>query len=220
MTPRAARRIAVLAAAFLLSGTALIAPAVAEDPSTADIVKALRPKAKVRALDVEQAARESRQSDVVNRLQRERTRAITVEEKDEIVEVVEENDLPAIDLEVFFAFDSAEITPEARPILERLGGALSDESLKGSVFLVAGYTDAKEAGDHDLGLSERRAKAVRSFLIDKFSIDPEQLVAVGFGEEQLKNKEDPRAAENRRVQVVNMASEDVAAKAGPGEANE
>jgi hypothetical protein len=45
-------------------------------------------------------------------------------------------------------------------------------------------------------------------------------VAIGFGEEQLKNKEDPRAAENRRVQVVNMASEDVAAEAGPGEANE
>jgi flagellar motor protein MotB len=51
-------------------------------------------------------------------------------------------------------------------------------------------------------------------LIENFHIDPKQLVAVGFGEEKLKNPENPLAAENRRVQVVNMASKDVAAKAG------
>jgi outer membrane protein OmpA-like peptidoglycan-associated protein len=78
------------------------------------------------------------------------------------------------------------------------------------VFLVAGHTDAKESHDHNLNLSDRRAKAVRSFLIDKFGIDPERLVAVGFGEEQLKNKDDPLAAENRRVQVINMASRQAA----------
>jgi flagellar motor protein MotB len=211
MTPHSTRQIAVLAA--LLFCALSIVPAVAQDLSTADIVKALRPKAKVRALDLEQMARESRQNDVVNRLQREKTRGITIEEKDEIAAVIEENDLPAIDLEVFFASNSADITPEALPVLERLGAALSDEQLKGSVFLVAGHIDAKEAGDNDLGLSEQRAKAVRGFLIDKFSIDPERLVAVGFGEEQLKNKDDPRAAENRRVQVVNLASQKTA-KAG------
>jgi hypothetical protein len=53
---------------------------------------------------------------------------------------------------------------------------------------------------------------VREFLIKKFEIAPDQLVAVGFGEEQLKNADDPDAGENRRVQVVNMASKDVAAK--------
>jgi len=74
----------------------------------------------------------------VKRLQNAKTRQITVEERQEITEVVEENDLPAIDLEVFFNFDSAEITPEALPILKKLGAALSDEKLKGSVFLVAG----------------------------------------------------------------------------------
>lgn len=164
----------------------------------------------MRALDLEQMARESRQNDVVNRMQREKTRGITIEEKDEIAAVIEENELPAIDLEVFFASNSADIAPEALPVLERLGAALSDEQLKGSVFLVAGHIDAKEANDNDLGLSEQRAKAVRSFLIDKFSIDPERLVAVGFGEERLKNKDDPRAAENRRVQIVNVASQQAA----------
>jgi len=67
---------------------------------------------------------------------------------------------------------------------------------------------------HNLSLSDQRAKSVAEFLIENFHIDPKQLVAIGFGEEKLKNSENPLAAENRRVQVVNMASKDVAAKAG------
>ena len=55
--------------------------------------------------------------------------------------------------------------------------------------------------------------SVAGFLVENFHIDPKQLVAVGFGEEKLKNSENPFAAENRRVQVVNMANKDVAAKA-------
>jgi len=130
--------------------------------------------------------------------------------------VVEENDLPAIDLEVFFNFDSAEITPEALPILKELGAALSDEKLNGSGFGVPcrGPYRCQGLRRFNLSLSDQRAKSVAEFLIENFHIDPKQLVAIGFGEEKLKNRENPLAAENRRVQVVNMASKDVAAKAG------
>lgn len=213
MRAQPARYIAILAAAMVLSGAALTAPAFAQELSIADIVKALKPKAKVRAFNLEQAARESRQTELVNHLQRERTRQITVKERKEIAEVVQENRLPTIDLEVYFAADSAEITPEAAPLLEKLGVALNDPWLKGSVFLVAGHTDAKEAPEQNLSLSERRAQAVRGFLIDTFDIDAGRLVAVGFGAEQLKNENDPLAGENRRVQIVNIASRQ-AAKAG------
>jgi len=61
---------------------------------------------------------------------------------------------------------------------------------------------------------------VREFLIKKFDIGPDQLVAVGFGEEQLKNANDPDAGENRRVQVVNMANKDVSAKVPSADAPE
>ena len=211
---QAARHLAGLAAAaFVLGAAALMAPAFAEDPSSGEIVDALKPKVKFRAFDPAQEERESRQNDLVKRLQKEKTRQITVEERNEIATVVEENDLPAIDLEVFFNFDSAEITPEALPILKKLGAALSDEKLKGSVFLVAGHTDAKGSDAYNLSLSDARAKSVQAFLIENFKLDPKQLVAVGFGEEQLKNKDNPLSGENRRVQVVNMASADVAAKA-------
>ena len=124
MKSQAARHFAGLAAAaFVLGAAALMAPAFAEDPSSGEIVDALKPKVKFRAFDPAQEERESRQNDLVKRLQKEKTRQITVEERNEIATVVEENDLPAIDLEVFFNFDSAEITPEALPILKKLGAA-------------------------------------------------------------------------------------------------
>jgi outer membrane protein OmpA-like peptidoglycan-associated protein len=214
MKPAAARHIAVLAAALIVSGAATIAPAKAEDPSTNQIVKSLQPKVKFRAFDPNQAAKDAKQADLVHRLQNAKTRQITVEERKEVVEAIEDNNLPAIDLEVFFNFDSAEITPEALPILKKLGAALSDEKLKGSVFLVGGHTDAKGSDAYNLSLSDQRAKSVAGFLIENFHLDPKQLVAMGFGEEKLKNPENPLAAENRRVQVVNMANKDVASKAG------
>lgn len=220
MKPAAARHIALAIAALMLSGAASIAPASAEDPSTNQIINSLQPKVKFRSFDPDQAAKDAKQADLVSRLQKAKTRQITVEERAEIVEVVKDNDLPAIDLEVFFEFDSADITPEALPVLKKLGKALSDEKLKGSVFLVAGHTDAKGSSAYNLGLSDARAKSVQSFLIEQFHMDPKQLVATGFGEEQLKNQDDPLAGENRRVQVVNMASKDVAAKGGPAPAPE
>ena len=65
-----------------------------------------------------------------------------------------------------------------------------------------------------LGRSREKRKEDRvGFLVENFHIDPKQLVAVGFGQEKLKNPENPLAAENRPVQVVNMANKDVAAKA-------
>ena len=211
MKPASARHIVLLAATLIVSAAAMIAPASAQEPSTNEIVNSLQPKAKFRSFDPNHAAKEKGQTDLVNRLQNAKTRQITVDERQGITRVVEENDLPAIDLEVFFNFDSVEITPEALPILKKLGAALSDEKLQGSVFLVAGHTDAKGSNAYNLTLSDQRAKAV--FLVENFHIDPKQLVAVGFGEEKPKNQ-NPLAAENRRVQVVNMANKDVAAKAG------
>jgi len=194
-------------------------PAKAEDPSANQIINSLQGKTvKYRAFDPGQAQREKKQEELVSKLRGMKTRQITVEERKEIAEVVKENDLPAIDLEVFFDYDSAAITDEALPILEKLGEALNSDTLKGSVFMVAGHTDGRGSADYNLGLSNARAKSVREFLIEKFEIAPDQLVAVGFGEEQLKNAEDPEAGENRRVQVVNMANKDVAQKAPAPEA--
>ncbi len=49
------------------------------------------------------------------------------------------------------------------------------------------------------------AKAAKRLLVQQFGLPPTTLIAVGYGESHLKNTADPFAAENRRVQVVNMS---------------
>ena len=47
---------------------------------------------------------------------------------------------------------------------------------------------------------------MKRFLVSNFHIDPESLITLGFGEEQLKNPYSPFSGENRRVQIVNVAA--------------
>jgi outer membrane protein OmpA-like peptidoglycan-associated protein len=72
------------------------------------------------------------------------------------------------------------------------------------VFLVAGHTDGKGTDQYNQILSERRAENIKQYLMQKFGIAGDNLVAVGYGKTQLKNTANPQADENRRVQVVNM----------------
>ena len=130
------------------------------------------------------------------------------EPADAVVEKAERKQLASVDLEVLFEFDSATLTPVAIETLTTLGRALTDARLAGGEFLIGGHTDAKGKVDHNLKLSGRRAEAVRQFLVATFGIDAGRLAAKGFGSRYLKNPEQPRAAENRRVQVVNVARQE------------
>jgi len=67
-----------------------------------------------------------------------------------------------------------------------------------------GHTDAKGTRDYNLKLSQQRADAIREALINPFGIKPARIEAVGLGEEQLLNRSNPEAAENRRVQLINI----------------
>jgi OOP family OmpA-OmpF porin len=115
--------------------------------------------------------------------------------------------LPSIDVEVLFVLESARLTNRAFATLAILGRALADERLGSQVFLIAGHTDASGPPDYNVALSERRAQAVRDFLISNFGIAPERLLARGFGPSRLKVPQHPGSRLNRRVQVVNWTSE-------------
>ena len=73
--------------------------------------------------------------------------------------------------------------------------------------MIAGHTDAVGSNGYNQSLSERRAESVRKYLMDKHNLDISKLIAIGYGEEQLKLPETPNAGENRRVQIVNMQVE-------------
>ena len=55
----------------------------------------------------------------------------------------------------------------------------------------------------NLTLSQNRANAVRDFLASK-GVEVTRLSTAGKGSSELANKDDPLAAENRRVKIVNM----------------
>jgi outer membrane protein OmpA-like peptidoglycan-associated protein len=131
-----------------------------------------------------------------------RVRGLNLQEREELALLT--HDSPQIDLTIYFAFDSDRIEAQAAVTLDRLGRALENPDLRGRSFGIFGHTDAVGNAQYNQALSERRAEAVRRYLVASFGIDAGSLLAVGFGFERLKNRHSPRADENRRVQIVNL----------------
>jgi len=131
---------------------------------------------------------------------------------DKAAEMARRQQLPTADLEVYFPFNGSAITPEAVATLRLLGEALSDPRFRSSRFIIAGHTDGRGGVAYNLALSQARAVAVRRWLIDTYKLEPQNLTARGFGKSQLKNRANPLADENRRVQVINWTGLDTRPK--------
>jgi outer membrane protein OmpA-like peptidoglycan-associated protein len=198
---------ALAGAVTLFVGHAALA---GEQPSEAQILDALKPKIS-RSMsnapaDPARAAEEQKAIETLRLGQR--TRSLSSSQREQVAAVAKEK--PKVDLEIYFDYNSATISAEAIPTLDKLGHVLSNPDLQGSIFMIAGHTDAKGGENYNLGLSERRAEAVKRYLVEKFNLSAESLTSIGYGKEQLKDKDNPFAPENRRVQVVNMQSKSTA----------
>lgn len=111
---------------------------------------------------------------------------------------------PSIDLEVNFEYASANLTADARLVLDNLGKALGDPALRSSRFLVAGHTDAAGTDTYNLALSARRAQVVADYLVRVHGVESARLTVVGYGKSKLLDTANPLSAINRRVQVANL----------------
>ena len=138
------------------------------------------------------------------------TRSLSSTEREEIASAAK--DKPNIDLEITFDYNSANISAKSLASVQALGRALTSPDLKGSTFVVAGHTDAAGGEEYNQGLSERRADAIKRYLIDKYGINGSDLVTVGYGKSKLKAPSQPMSEVNRRVQVVNMENKTTASK--------
>lgn len=115
---------------------------------------------------------------------------------------------PSISLSVLFAVNSADLTPQARRLLDELGRALTSADLSPYRFRIEGHTDTTGNADYNMMLSERRAQAVRDYLVQQFGISRTRLETIGLGQTALAiptgdNVNEPR---NRRVHIVNIGS--------------
>jgi outer membrane protein OmpA-like peptidoglycan-associated protein len=171
----------------------------AQTPSADDIAKALSTR---KTRGVGQAAAPANAKEIQELIKIRKTRGWNQHDRVRLAKATEE--LAQIDLVIYFAFDSADVQKESEPVLDRLGEALKRDEYKGRVFVVAGHTDAKGTAGYNQSLSERRAESVKRYVVGKYKLSAEDILTVGHGFEQLKDKQDPLSGTNRRVQIVNL----------------
>ena len=107
----------------------------------------------------------------------------------------------AVALNVYFATNSDRIAPKYYPDLDKLGAALTRLS---STVEIAGYTDSLGSDQLNQVLSERRARSVKQYLEQHFTLPAERLIAKGYGKgrPRASNETESGRRQNRRIEVA------------------
>jgi chemotaxis protein MotB len=105
-----------------------------------------------------------------------------------------------------FDSGSAEIKPELKPLILRIGQILQSQTA--GDIIIAGHTDNVPVTggpfQSNLKLSIARAATVAQFLLDQTRIDPKRLSTMGFGEYRpiAENNIERGRRKNRRVEII------------------
>jgi OOP family OmpA-OmpF porin len=119
-------------------------------------------------------------------------------------EIVDAHGCPiTLTLHINFDTDKSDIKPEFAVDLGKAAEFIA-KNQQVPYILITGYTDSVGTDTYNLKLSQRRADAVRQYLIDHFNIGPNRVVARGEGESNpvADNGTAAGRAENRRVEVT------------------
>ncbi len=101
---------------------------------------------------------------------------------------------------VEFEFNSAKLKPESYPILDDAAMILTKHP---EIDVeIQGHTDNIGSDAYNKKLSQKRAEAVRDYLIDKHMIEPVRLIPIGYGEScpVADNATEQGRQKNRRVE--------------------
>jgi len=110
--------------------------------------------------------------------------------------------------DVLFDFNKWDIKKKAEPTLFKLVKAV--KGLKVKEILIEGHTDSKGSDAYNLGLSQRRADAVKTWLIEQGGLSPDtNILTKGYGETKPvepntkpNGSDNPEGrAKNRRVEI-------------------
>ena len=102
---------------------------------------------------------------------------------------------------VNFEFDSAELTVSARSTLNRQSAFLSVNP--DLMIVIEGHADERGTREYNLALGERRATAVRDYLVAK-GINSARVRTVSYGKERpaVSGSDEAAWAKNRRAATV------------------
>jgi outer membrane protein OmpA-like peptidoglycan-associated protein len=103
--------------------------------------------------------------------------------------------------EVLFKTNEATLLPIAQTQLDKVAEALKSQG-EDKKIVIEGHTDSRGKDDFNQGLSQRRAEAVRSYLVSR-GLDADMVQALGKGELEpvADNKTAEGRANNRRVEI-------------------
>jgi len=139
-------------------------------------------------------------------VQKEKTRGLKIVGAKDVEKVNSYGDTLAatVNLAVNFHFGSAELTAQARRLLDNVGVALQSRDLASYRFVIGGHTDAAGTDAENLDLSRARAASATQYLLTHYKIDPRRLVLRAFGETALLFPADPEDGRNRRVEISTL----------------
>lgn len=101
-----------------------------------------------------------------------------------------------------FDVNKADLKPAGKSELDALAGKLKDSNTQLEQITVTGHTDSSGASEHNRQLSERRAEAVKAYLVSK-GLDGSRIDTRGAGDTRpvASNKTAEGRAQNRRVEI-------------------
>jgi len=102
--------------------------------------------------------------------------------------------------DVYFAFDSADLTAESRTTLAKDAAAIGR---LGGHYQIEGHCDERGSAEYNLALGDRRARAVRDYLVS-LGVDPAALSTISYGEERpfAEGHDESAWSQNRRGHFV------------------
>ena len=104
---------------------------------------------------------------------------------------------------VLFDFDKAQINKDSFNEIDDFAAVMKKHPELDAI-MIEGHTDSVGSNAYNKKLSQRRADAVKKYLVEKSGIDAKRLTAKGFGEEKpiVSNATKEGRDKNRRVEAA------------------
>ena len=100
-----------------------------------------------------------------------------------------------------FDFDSANIPPSARKVLDAIAACFIDGAGKGRRLNLVGHADPRGETEYNFALGQRRAGAVEQYLIGAGVADP-RMDSLSRGELEASGTDERSWADDRRVEIL------------------
>jgi outer membrane protein OmpA-like peptidoglycan-associated protein len=126
-----------------------------------------------------------------------------VTSKDVTVRGNDQYSVYSVDEKLFFDTEKSELKPTAKTTLEQITGSIGKRFANKQVRIM-GFTDARGDKNYNRELSEKRAQAVKTWLVQNGKIDASRVDVEPMGETApaASNATAAGRQQNRRVEIV------------------